>query len=74
MAVCKVVPDLLEKIQHDVCLLYQIFSVFCESYTPARPFHDPSSPLALNGLQPFCQGRLGHKEGFGGFCDASFFI
>ena len=74
MAVCKVVPDLLEKIQHDVCLLYQIFSVFCESYAAACPFHELAAPLALDRLQPLCQGRLGHKEGVGGLCDAALFI
>ena len=74
MTVREMVLDLLKEIQHDIRFLDQIFSIIRKDHTPACPLHDPASPLTLDGLQTLCQGRLGHKEGFGGFCDASFFI
>ena len=74
MAVREMVLDLLKEIQHDIRFLDQIFSIIRKDHTPACPLHELASPLALDGLQPFCQGRLGHKEGVGGLCDAALFI
>lgn len=74
MAVRKVVLDLLEKVQHDIRLLDQIFSVFREVYAAACPLDKLAAPLVFDRLQTLGQGGLGHEEGVSGLCDAALFI
>ncbi len=64
------VPGLLQPNEHLVRVGYDVFSFRGELHSLRASQDELHAEFVLQMLYSFAQGRLGHKEPLGGFCDA----